>query len=91
MLIEVKERHIREGNRQSVSSCPVALAAREQHGFRADDIDVDRSKIVARDRRGRIRRYIIPFGIRGWIDTFDRGTNEERANLKPITFRARRS
>lgn len=92
MLIDVKQTHIDEGDRASCAYCPVALAAREQHGILEEDITVAEHGVMwARDRWGRMRKYRLPRAACHWIDTFDRGTEEERAALKPFSFNAIRN
>lgn len=92
MLIDVKQTHIDGGDRASCSYCPIALAAREQHGILEEDITVRENGLMwARDHKGRMREYRLPREVRVWMDTFDRGTEEERAALKPFSFRAIRN
>ncbi len=89
MKINVREKHKLEGERQSCFYCPIALAVRER--IPEEDITVaENGRMWTRDSKGRMRLYKLPRVACEWIRTFDHGTPEERAALKPFSFRATR-
>ncbi len=78
MLINVTQKNIEEGEKQSFTSCPIALAIKEQLGDRKDvHVDEDICAINGKE-------YYLTIAARKFVNSFDEGKV-----VKPFSFNVR--
>ena len=75
-LVKVTQEHIRQGERQSATGCPVALAISEQLGLRK--VVVHGYHVLLGKFHG---NFALPESVTDWIKSFDRGET-----VGPISF-----
>lgn len=80
MKIFVTQEHIDNGIRLEGNACPVALALMEATGLYREDIDIDRSRILAGSYR-----FKSPPSVSEFVDKFD-GEADCENNCEPFEF-----
>lgn len=77
MIIKVTQKHIDAGCKESISSCPVALALQEQLHLQGWAVEVDSCTLVLAGES-----FTSPGSVDDFISLFDNGLP-----VKPFSFR----